>query len=953
MATKISQTGAIPYISSGVYFREIDLTVVTQATGGFSAAAIGLTEKGPAFEITNSSTYADRAFNLGELNPDFPMSYYAKQYLEQARNYKEVRLLGLEGYTDTRGYAIAYALGGATPGVPNTSPLVLPKNAMVAVLKERPTALTGRPAIQTVQVQTSTYTDPSSGTTVTAATDYQFNLLVTYVDSTTDSIVCSLRPSSPNYILNKLWSVPFDKNPDGDLIFPLLKSSIITLWVDFLIPSNQTRPDLQHAYGYYLPGSSVGNSTLPLLTGNIDFGTQFNYNPVAITNVVAKVQSSVVVGATVTVTGDITSQWAGSGTGSGTNAVTITNVTGTGNITLANGTWAVSNVVYSAPSTTFDLNDLQSAIGGTLNPLNTITSNSTFSNAQTPTASLYLVPTWESEVLNFAGIVYQTPITPWFVSDGDASGDFQRLFRFWSISDGRTADVEIKIEIKNIDPTGNSGNGSFDIVIREYTDTDDGQVIALETYSNLNMDPTSANYIQRRIGDGENFPLRSKYIFVEMNMNEQIPITSIPFGATGYPNCTGSPFSDIIWTLEYDLTKPLTKQKLGLASNSINMYSPVAEGQLALKNTTGTTGLGFHLNPKNNTTFVTDQSTTFSFAKQTIWQDQNGNSLTPQLRKQRADFVVDFYGGFDGWNVYTERSFGDPSSMDYQSLQMGLTVLSDKESIDADFTILTTPDFFFDTDGTACEAVLDMVTARGDCMYIPDLSYDSAADVNNAASLLQASNMQSNFTAVYFPWLQIEDDINMVNEWLPPSLLALGTIAYTAMNYNVWQPPGGAILTVTNNLVRSRRRMLQSDRELLKAASINPITVFPGSGYEITEVRTTQTDFSALSFIHNRLLLCYAKKTLNQILRPLLFQLNNQVTKDAFISTVTPIFDRIKKLNGVSDFSVTVDTSDELNDPTMLHGIITIIPLYPVEQIVVDFVLQDSGVSFNQTTPNS
>src|ERR1700761_736990 len=98
MATSITSVAQIPFISSGVYFREIDLTVVTQATGGFSAAAVGLTQKGPAFEITNSATYTDRAFRLGDLNPDFPMSYYAKQYLEQARNYKEVRLLGLEGY---------------------------------------------------------------------------------------------------------------------------------------------------------------------------------------------------------------------------------------------------------------------------------------------------------------------------------------------------------------------------------------------------------------------------------------------------------------------------------------------------------------------------------------------------------------------------------------------------------------------------------------------------------------------------------------------------------------------------------------------------------------------------------------------------------------------------------------------------------------------------------------
>jgi hypothetical protein len=723
-----------------------------------------------------------------------------------------------------------------------------------------------------------------------------------------------------------------------------LKSSIIPLWVDFLVPSTQSRPDLTHNYGYYLPGSSIAYSTLPLLTGNIDFGTNFNYNPAVITNVAAKVVSSVVVGTTVTVTGDITAQWGSASP----KAITIANVTGTGNISLANGTWAVTNLVYSAPSTTFDLNDLTDAKNSIITPLTAITANSTFTNTGSPTASLYLIPTWESEVLNFAGIVYQTPITPWFVSDGDSSGDFQRLFRFWSISDGRSADTEIKIEIKNIDATGNSGNGSFDIVVRIFSGKDDVTPTSLETYSNLNMDPTSDNYILRRIGNGEDFPLRSKFIFVEMNVNEQIPITSIPWGVTGYPNCTGSVFQDVQWTLEYDLTKPISKQRLGLANNSINMYAQVAESQLALKNTTGTIGLGFHLNPNNNTTFVTDQSTTFSFAKQTIYKDINGNTLTPQIRKQRTGFVVDFYGGFDGWNVYKERSFGDTNSLDYQSLQLGLNALADKESIDADFTVLTTPDFFLDTDDNACQAVLDMVIARGDCLYIPDFSYDSAADVNNAASLIQASTMQTNATAVYFPWLQIQDDINKVNEWLPPSLLALGTITYTAMNENVWQPPGGAIRTVTNNLVRSRRRLKIDDREILKAASINPITLFPGSGYEITEVRTTQVDFSALSFIHNRLLLCYAKKTLNQILRPLLFQMNNQVSKDAFVATVTPIFDRIKKLNGLDDFSVSVVDHPELNDRTTLYGQVVIVPLYPIERIIVDFVLQDTGVSFNQ-----
>jgi hypothetical protein len=273
--------------------------------------------------------------------------------------------------------------------------------------------------------------------------------------------------------------------------------------------------------------------------------------------------------------------------------------------------------------------------------------------------------------------------------------------------------------------------------------------------------------------------------------------------------------------------------------------------------------------------------------------------------------------------------------------------LKDKETIDSDFTVLTTPDFFFDTHPNAASLVLDMVQERGDALYIPDFSYDPAADTNNAISVLQNSNFKSNDAAVYFPWIQIDDQINKKPVWMPPSIIALGTITYTATNENVWQPPGGSIRTVTNNIVRARRRLVGDDRNLLAPANINPITYFSGSGWEIAGVRTTQEGKSALSYIHNRLLLCYAKKILNQTLRPLLFQLNGQITSDAFVTTVRPIFDRIKKLNGIDTFDVKVVDRAELNDRTTLYGVIEIVPLYPVERIIVDFVLQDGAISYN------
>ena len=949
MAIRITDVARIPNISSGIYFREVDLTVVTRATGGFSGASIGLTEKGPAFEISNSVNYEDRAFRLGELNPEYPSTYYAKQYLEQARNFREVRLLGLEGYTDTRGFAIALDISGSVAAVPGTSGLRVGTGALMAVLKERKTAETGRPTITSVVVGQATYAHPSTGLSTTAATDYLFNLTITYSDSSTETITCSLRPESKEYIVKKFWEKPFLLDPNGDKKYPLVKGQVCPLWVDFVVPSVKSKPGVQYSSSYYLPGSTTSLDGLPILQGNVGFGTDFTYQSAAITNIVAKLQGgtgTAVIGATVTVTGNITSWWSGDPV----KVVKIANVAGTGTMTLANGTWAISNPVFSSPNTTFDLYDYTASVtaGTATTPLTLITEASVFSGASSPTAKKYEIPTWEASVLDFEGEVFQTPITPWFVSDGDANGDYKRLFRFWSISDGESANTETKIEIKNINPAGNNLKGTFDILVRKWDDRDDLDNVRLEAFSNLTMDPKSDNFITRRIGDGDEFPLRSRFIFIEMNTTDELPIDSLPYGVLGYPNIPASKFFGPQWTLEYDRTKPLFKQALGLSNNKINTFREVAPAMLAYKSGPTVIGKGFHLNPTNNSNLVSNAASVFNFASQNNYIDiATGLAVQPSEKVRRARFITNFFGGFDGWNVYSERTWGDATSKDYEALQKAVEILADKEDINSDFTVLVTPDFHLDTHAAACELVHEMVRQRGDALYIPDFSYDTLADVTQAADLLTSSNLRSSSTAVYFPWLQIEDSINKTNKWLPPSLLALGTISYTAMNENVWQPPGGSIRTVTNNLVRTRRRLKIDDREILKTVNINPITLFPGSGYEITEVRTTQEDFSALSFIHNRLLLCYAKKVLNQVLRPLLFQLNGQITQDAFLTTVRPIFDRIKKLNGVEEYKVEIVERPELNDRTTLYGRISIVPLYPVERIVIDFQLENSSVSFN------
>jgi len=390
---------------------------------------------------------------------------------------------------------------------------------------------------------------------------------------------------------------------------------------------------------------------------------------------------------------------------------------------------------------------------------------------------------------------------------------------------------------------------------------------------------------------------------------------------------------------------------------------------LSFKNISSSTsvGKGFHLNPRyitaNSSTVGTggklDVSVYQNMEKDFFLVDHRAyntsisvsNKVTGLQKVARNKFVVAFFGGFDAWNVYSDRTWDDITSNDRVALGKAINVLSDNESLYSDFSILVTPDFDFQNFPSATSAVLEMVERRGDALYLFDFDYGYISGIKpeiNASSAkiaLNSSNMKSSFSACHYPDVQIVDGTNSTNVWCPASIVSLATIASVATNENVWQPPAGSLRTVTQNLVRTRKRMKSDDREILKSANINPITEFPGSGYEITESRTTQPVFSALSFIHNRLLLGYAKKALNQVLRPLLHQLKDDNLRDAYLNAVRPIFSRIKRLNGLAEFDVIVRGLSE--DRTTLHGRIIITPLYPVERIIVDFVLKDGAIDYN------
>ena len=109
---------------------------------------------------------------------------------------------------------------------------------------------------------------------------------------------------------------------------------------------------------------------------------------------------------------------------------------------------------------------------------------------------------------NFEGFQdrYGHAFSPWVVSQG-FGGVPQNLFRFHHLSDGEVSNGDVKISIMNINPgTALSPYGTFDVLVRPMTDRDEiGAITPLEVFARCTLDPSSPNFIARKIGTINNF----------------------------------------------------------------------------------------------------------------------------------------------------------------------------------------------------------------------------------------------------------------------------------------------------------------------------------------------------------------------------------------------------------------------------------------------------------------
>jgi hypothetical protein len=211
------------------------------------------------------------------------------------------------------------------------------------------------------------------------------------------------------------------------------------------------------------------------------------------------------------------------------------------------------------------------------------------------------------------------------------------------------------------------------------------------------------------------------------------------------------------------------------------------------------------------------------------------------------------------------------------------------------------------------------------------------------------AGFDSSYTATYYPWVKIVDTDRNKPVWVPPSVVLPGVISFSDRVAAEWFAPAGLNRGGLTEVIQSKSRLTQTERDSLYENRVNPIASFPGQGVCVWGQKTLQARPSALDRINVRRLLIAAKKFIAASTRFLVFEQNTAATRNRFLNIVTPYLESIQQRQGLFAFRVIMDETNntpDVIDRNIMYGQLYLQPTRTAEFIVLDFNVQPTGAEF-------
>ena len=221
------------------------------------------------------------------------------------------------------------------------------------------------------------------------------------------------------------------------------------------------------------------------------------------------------------------------------------------------------------------------------------------------------------------------------------------------------------------------------------------------------------------------------------------------------------------------------------------------------------------------------------------------------------------------------------------------------------------------------------------------------ANINTVTT--QATTYDTSYAASYWPWVKTIDPDTSRQVWVPASTMIPSVYAFNDSVAEPWFAPAGINRGVMSTTIRAERNLTQGNRDTLYQNKVNGIVSFPNTGITVFGQKTLQKRKSALDRVNVRRLLIELKRFISQVADTLVFEQNTTSTRSVFLSQVNPYLSSVQNREGLSDFKVVMDETN--NTPTtidnnQLIGQIFLQPIKSAEFIILDFNVLPTGATF-------
>jgi hypothetical protein len=304
-------------------------------------------------------------------------------------------------------------------------------------------------------------------------------------------------------------------------------------------------------------------------------------------------------------------------------------------------------------------------------------------------------------------------------------------------------------------------------------------------------------------------------------------------------------------------------------------------------------------------------------------------------------------GGSDG--IPSDPDQQDELIIGNQLGSTGMYALSEPEQIDID--IIAAPGH---SSTSVVTALLDLCqNVRQDCMAIIDtpfgLTVKEVVAWQNGVHPLNTTRFDSDFGALYWPWVKMRDNFNRVDVWAPPSGSVMAVYARSDQLSAPWFAPAGLSRGIVPNITDVFSRPTLPERDLMYGFRncVNPIVQFVDvDGFVVWGQKTIQRRPTALDRVNVRRMMFYIEKRIRNSSRQLLFDPHDEELRQKFIRLSTAILSEVQVGRGLTAFRVQCDT--ELNTPDVidrneLRARIAVQPVRAAEFIYIEFSLHRTG----------